>query len=389
MVADLGLGKALDVSSRLTMIAGTPSFVAPEQAQGEPLDPRADQYSLAALDLPDARRPRAVLPRLAGGGRRTRPAAAAVDRPTATVPRRGRGRRPRAAWPAIARSAGPTSRRTSRPSPRRSATAATGPDARAVAAAGPAPDPAGRATDAGGVPGPVAGAAPGPEADRARAPRRGWSGWPCSRRPGPAATSTSSAATSSRPSVDETGTLFATVPGDWAAAQAPKGWRPPNGGGEFPALSVGTSKEWTDVDSTSQGVFLGILPGTELPEQVPQHPECGRAQEPVDDTIDQNPSRTVCLHRLPGRGDRRAGRAARVQPTALGAGPQRRAGHGQQRPQRRGDPRLLTRHGSLVTLAPTVSSRSARPSRSTSRPTTLISNSAVVPPSRVNHRKVL
>ncbi len=34
MVADLGLGKALDVSSRLTMIAGTPSYVAPEQAQG-------------------------------------------------------------------------------------------------------------------------------------------------------------------------------------------------------------------------------------------------------------------------------------------------------------------------------------------------------------------
>jgi serine/threonine protein kinase len=29
MLADLGLGKAYDVSSRLTMIAGTPSFVAP------------------------------------------------------------------------------------------------------------------------------------------------------------------------------------------------------------------------------------------------------------------------------------------------------------------------------------------------------------------------
>ncbi|WP_227465652.1 serine/threonine-protein kinase, partial [Nocardioides dongkuii] len=49
MVADLGLGKALDVSSRLTMVAGTPSFVAPEQAQGEPLDARADLYSLGAL----------------------------------------------------------------------------------------------------------------------------------------------------------------------------------------------------------------------------------------------------------------------------------------------------------------------------------------------------
>src|SRR4051794_14385344 len=49
MVGDLGLGKAVDMSSRLTMIAGTPTFVAPEQAQGEHLDERADQYSLAAI----------------------------------------------------------------------------------------------------------------------------------------------------------------------------------------------------------------------------------------------------------------------------------------------------------------------------------------------------
>ncbi|WP_323794121.1 serine/threonine-protein kinase, partial [Nocardioides sp.] len=49
MLGDLGLGKALDASSRLTMIAGTPSFVAPEQAQGESPTAQADQYSLGVI----------------------------------------------------------------------------------------------------------------------------------------------------------------------------------------------------------------------------------------------------------------------------------------------------------------------------------------------------
>lgn len=49
MLGDLGLGKALDMSSRLTMVGGTPAFVAPEQARGERMDARADQYSLGAL----------------------------------------------------------------------------------------------------------------------------------------------------------------------------------------------------------------------------------------------------------------------------------------------------------------------------------------------------
>ena len=49
MVGDLGLGKAMDMSSRLTMVGGTPTYVAPEQALGEGLDARADQFSLAAL----------------------------------------------------------------------------------------------------------------------------------------------------------------------------------------------------------------------------------------------------------------------------------------------------------------------------------------------------
>ena len=40
-------------------------------------------------------------------------------------------------------------------------------------------------------------------------------------------------------------------------------------------------------------------------------------------------------------------------------------------------------------LAATWSRRLSRPARSTSRPTTLISNSAVLPPGGVNHVKVL
>jgi hypothetical protein len=61
------------------------------------------------------------------------------------------------------------------------------------------------------------------------------------------------------------------------------GWVPPNAEADFPAVSVGTSTTWATSGAGTEGVFAGILPGTELPDQLPQHPECDGAGERMDD----------------------------------------------------------------------------------------------------------
>jgi hypothetical protein len=101
---------------------------------------------------------------------------------------------------------------------------------------------------------------------------------------------------------DTEGTLTVTVPADWDRADARNGWQPPNANGTFPALSVGSSKDWASGEGDGQGVFVALLPGTELPEQLPQHPECGSAGRAIDDSRDGNDSRTVVYFDCPGGG---------------------------------------------------------------------------------------
>ena len=299
MVADLGLGKGLDMSSRLTMIGGTPSFVAPEQAQGEPLDARADLYSLAALTylLLTGRAPYSHASLSAAGSPGPPPPLSTPERPypgaVEAAVRRGLAPDREDRWPDVA-------------SYVTALTSALGADTTDSMSTPWLPiDP--ELTQPGARPSPlvVSGALPPPKPPR-RTGRRivavvagvavvavaAVGGYLYEQRGEDEVSVT-----------DRTGTLSVTVPGDWEKALSPRGWQAPNGGGEFPALSVGTSRNWTDDDAGAQGVFLGILPGTELPDQVPQHPECRTAGAAVDDTIENNnPSRTVLYTGCPGGG---------------------------------------------------------------------------------------
>ncbi|WP_202388278.1 serine/threonine-protein kinase [Nocardioides flavescens] len=299
MVGDLGLGKALDVSSRLTMVAGTPTFVSPEQASAESPDARADQYSLAALAylLLSGRPPFAHV------------SLAAAQSPGELAPLSVPEREFPGEVDAVLRRALAPDREERFPDVTAFVTAfaealdgVVDADARTqvtrpwlerdpdLTQPGPRPTQA-----------PAAATLPVAAAPRRR---RAWpvlvgvgivalalgagGGWAVQRASQP----------TERTVFDSDGNISVTVPASWDRADAVDDWQPPGSSDEVSALSVGTDPTWNEGDG--EGVFAALLEGDSLPDQVPQHPECASAGRAVEDTQDGDSSVTVVYSGCPG-----------------------------------------------------------------------------------------
>jgi serine/threonine protein kinase len=304
MVGDLGLGKALDMSSRLTLAGGTPSFVAPEQAAGEPLDQRADEYSLATLaylllagrrpfthvDLHDAAEPGPV-PSLSTAQQH-------FDEEVEAVVRRALDRDPSRRFPTV----------TDFASALESALLATTGEAPATTRDGKPWLPMdSQLTMIGARP---SAPSPSPRPPTAVTPQPGRR----RRRVVAVAAGALLAAAAAAGSAyalgkdaaipdgpvtltDATHTLSVTVPGGWDRFVSRRGWVPPDqpraAHKTYPALWAGSATDWNDVRVSGQGVFVGMLPSTQLPGHLPTHPECDAGPLVVGKDPDGNDQATT------------------------------------------------------------------------------------------------
>ncbi|MBF4161205.1 serine/threonine-protein kinase [Nocardioides acrostichi] len=287
MLGDLGLGKALDASSRLTMAAGTPSYVAPEQARAESLDARADQFSFGALaylllggrsayshaDLKQAANPAAPAPLASSDGGFGEGGDERVD----AVVRRAMAIERDDRWPDVATFVtalddavtGSVGSRVEEP-------------VDTIVAQPWLPfDP--DATAAGAAPSLGTGATDPAASDPPRRARRRLLGvlavlvlLPFAG--GAGAVGGQEIARETAPTTaqitDDTGRLEVTVPHDWTTAVGTGAWQAPQDEQDYPAVSAGTATDWTDAEASGQGVFAGLMPGSGLPGQLPGHPEC-------------------------------------------------------------------------------------------------------------------
>lgn len=317
MLGDLGLGKTLDGSSRLTMVAGTPAYVSPEQARGEALDVRSDLYSLAAIGyLLLSGRPAFDHASLTAAGAPRPPAPLGDDWPdeVSGVVLRGleadRDRRTGSVPDFLAELDHacrglfdePTAQRLSSLPRDRSVEATVAGPRRSTRPVGwPATtEPSGPRTGAEEA---------SPSSGRRRA---GWltvlasalvvallaalAGFALQRRV-PATTTVSS---------DD---FSVTVPRGWDRVRGTEDWTPPGPVPAKPALVVGSARDW-QTDTDESGAFIGVLPPVvtndlvgsppTFPEQLPGHPECSRPGSPDDTGIDGRRALTVISEGCPG-----------------------------------------------------------------------------------------
>ncbi len=294
MVGDLGLGKAVDASSRLTMIAGTPSYVAPEQAQGESPTSAADQYSLGVLTylLLAGRTPWTHASLAAAADPPPAPPLSTEEHPFSTavedVVGRALARNREDRWPSVrayvealgetledaADEPGHISTQWLPPDPD-----LTRPGRR------PSPAPARGELAEPDLPGRRRRRLPVVAAALAALVAGAIGGWFAVRGLDRSVTLT-----------DSRDALSVTVPGSWDVV-ADEPWTPPDAKGQYSALSAGDRRGWQD---DGEGVFVGVLPVDKLPSDLPGHATCGNDEDPITDTRGGDRTRTVYYTDCPG-----------------------------------------------------------------------------------------
>jgi serine/threonine protein kinase len=295
MVGDLGLGKALDMSSRLTLAGGTPSFVAPEQAAGEPLDERADQYSLATIAylLLTGRRPFTHIDLHAAADPGPIPSLSTpqqrFDAGVEAVVYRGLAPHPGERYPtvtdfsaalasALLESTGATPATTSQGRP----WLPMDPQLTVIGA---------RPTSRSPSPAMPMATAP-PEAPPTASSRRrlaiAAAALVVAAAAGASAYGLGKAAAVPHGAVrlqDATHKISVTVPAPWTRFVSRRGWVPPkqpNGARKsYPALWAGSKTDWNDVSVAGEGIFAAVLPSTQLPGHLPKHPDCDAGDQVV------------------------------------------------------------------------------------------------------------
>lgn len=293
VVGDLGLGKAVDMSSRLTMIGGTPSYVSPEQARGEHLDARTDQYSLAVLAyrLLAGQPPYAHLSLVSAISPPPPATMAGIDARLEAVVRRGLAVDREDRWPSVVAFAEALEEALLVAEPGvavgmnvplelavddRTQLAATG---RVVSQEVTAPRPQ---RWRGGMVAAVVALVVGV---------LGGFVW-------------SSGGSGNFTIVDDSGTLSLEVPQSWRAQVSTSAWEPPDADADFPAVSVGSGAGWREAGSAESGVFAALLPLDQLTESLPTHPECGAVEPAIYDTATSggagDAARTVWSTDCPG-----------------------------------------------------------------------------------------